>query len=375
MAQSLEAEAVEAALRFSVSTQRKMDLSFRVWTHVCNDRGWDPGDTAVSDEHLLQFVYLCLHKDCGIRYSLYSFRDVYIPMLFRYFDDNGYAYSAGARDRMKRKVQAMVRNGELTLAQIPKEQGKESMCEWDVQFIARTYPKGCADRVQVMSWMAAGLHTGVRGISLTTAYWEDVRVVEPVADAPHFKQVTLLFRETKGDAHWNHPVTVEGSVLHACGSDPVYWVAQLVKESLGHGAELTQATLAQLQGRGFGCESQSAMSERMNAVAVYCGYPRRMFSCHSLRSGFLCSALLKHAVDTGKEVAFPEVWNKCALVAGWSVRSKHMERYCKQAFLRCIVSSRQIQAGSLQAGTEDVVAQIVGVGSIAKNRFISLLRS
>jgi hypothetical protein len=73
-------------------------------------------------------------------------------------------------------------------------------------------------------------------------------------------------------------------------------------------------------------------------------------------------------VDTGKEVAFPEVWNKCALVAGWSVRSKHMERYCKQAFLRCIVSSRLIQAGSLQAGTEDVVAQIVGVGSIAKNR-------
>jgi hypothetical protein len=52
-----------------------------------------------------------------------------------------------------------------------------------------------------------------------------------------------------------------------------------------------------------------------------------------------------------------------------------MERYCKQAFLRCIVSSRLIHAGSLQAGTEDVVAQIVGVGSIAKNRFISLLSS
>jgi hypothetical protein len=159
----------------------------------------------------------------------------------RYFDDNDYSYSAGVRDRMKHKVQDMVKNRELTLAQISKEQGKKPMCEWVVQFIASAYPKGCADRVQVMSWMIAGLHTGVRGISLATTYWEDVRVVDPVADAPHFKQITLVFRETKGDAHWNHPVTVEGSVLNG---DPVYWLAHLVKESLGHSAELTQATLA-----------------------------------------------------------------------------------------------------------------------------------
>ena len=262
----------------------------------------------------------------------------------------------------------MVKSGDLSPNQIPKEQGKEPLCEWDVQCIASVYPKGCSDRVQVMSWVTVGLHTGVRGISLATTFWEDIKVVEPVPEAPHFKQITLVFRETKGDHNWNHPITIEGSALNACGSDPVCWLSQLVKEQLSFEVELTQATVSKLKGRIFGCESQSTMSERMNSVAVYCGYPSRLFSCHSLRSGFLCTALLKHAVETGKEVNFPEVWNKCALVAGWHVQSKHMERYCKQAFLRCIVSSRLIQAGSLQAGTEEIVAKIIGIGSVAKNR-------
>ena len=365
----LEMDAIDDAVRFSESTQHKMELSFRVWSHICGAREWNPEDKEVSDERLLQFIVLCLHRDCGVCYSLYSFRDVYVPMLFRYFDANGYTYSGGIRERIKHKIQAMVKNGDLSADQIPKEQGKEPMCEWDIQFIASVYPKGCSDRVQVMSWMTVGLHTGVRGISLATTYWEDMKVVEPVPEAPHFKQITLVFRETKGDHNWNHPITIEGSVLNVAtgSSDPVYWLSQLVKEQLGHETELTQATVS-LKGRVFACDSQSTMSERINSVAVYCGYPSRMFSCHSLRSGFLCTALLKHAVDTGKEVNFPEVWNKCALVAGWHVRSRHQEKYCKSAFLRCIVSSRLIQAGSLQAGTEEIVARIVGVGSVAKNR-------
>jgi hypothetical protein len=87
-----------------------------------------------------------------------------------------------------------------------------------------------------------------------------------------------------------------------------------------------------------------------------------------LRAGFLCTALLKHAVNPHEEVQFSGVWTKCALVAGWTVNSKHMEGYCKQAFLRCIVSSRLIMGGTLEVGTEEVVAKIAGIGAVAKNR-------
>ena len=73
--EEIELEAVDDAVRFTQSTQRKMELSFRVWSHVCRARGWNMEDKEVSDERLLQFVYLSLHKDCGVCYSLYSFRD------------------------------------------------------------------------------------------------------------------------------------------------------------------------------------------------------------------------------------------------------------------------------------------------------------
>lgn len=46
------------------------------------------------------------------------------------------------------------------------------------------------------------------------------------------------------------------------------------------------------------------------------GYPKRLFSFHSLRSGFLCAALLK----AGKsESAKKAVLEYCAYVAGWKV--------------------------------------------------------
>ena len=80
----------------------------------------------------------------------------------------------------------------------------------------------------------------------------------------------------------------------------------------------------------------------------------------------LCESLLKNAADPRKEVHIGDVWQRCALVAGWTVNSRHVQGYCKQAFLRCLVSSRLVQGGG---NTEDeVVASVVGVGCVTKCR-------
>lgn len=369
---NVEGDALDMSSRFTESAERKMQIASRVYNEVCAARNWNALDKAPSDERLLQFIYLCLHKDFGIQYGLESFRDVYVPALFRYFDREGFVYSEAIRDRIKHKIHAMVKNGELAPEQIPKERGAEPICSWDLEYIASVYPKGCRDRAQVMSWMSVGLHTGVRGVSLESAMWTDVKIVEPCIDAPHFKQVTLVFTATKGDPNWYHPVTIEGSILASSGSDPIYWLNQLLKQR-NPNAELNQATIDSLAGQIFELTpgvrvAKATMSARIEAIGRYCGYPARMLTNHGLRAGFLCTALLKHAVNPEEEVNFSGVWMKCALVAGWTVDSKHMQGYCKKAFLRCIVSSRLIKGGALETGTEEIVAKIAGIGAIAKNR-------
>ena len=370
----VENDALDMSSRYTESTARKMQMAFRVYSEVCALRKWDPLEKTLPDERLLQFVYLCLHKDYKIQYGLESFRDVYVPALFRHFDREGYTYSDGIRARIKNKIHSMVTREELAPEQIPKERGAEPICTWDLEYIASVYPKGCRDRAQVMAWMAVGLHTGVRGISLESAVWEDAKLVQPSEQAPHFKQLTIVFRVTKGDPNWHHAVTIEGSTLNASGSDPIYWLNQLLKQRVNDAsAELTQSSIALLEGQLFAPSedariSKSTMSARVEAVGRYCGYPERMLTNHGLRAGFLCTALLKHAVNPEQEVHFSGVWTKCALVAGWTVNSKHMEGYCKQAFLRCIVSSRLIMGGTLERGTEEIVANIAGVGAVAKNR-------
>jgi hypothetical protein len=334
---SVAEAALDMADRFSESVQRKMSLVARVWTEVCAARGWDANQRNVSDETLLEFTWLCLHKDYGIQYSLYTWRDTYLPTLFRYFDKEGITYSDCIRDRLKQKIKAMVRNGSISPEQIPKERGAEPICTWDLEHIASVYPKGCRDRAQVMSWMSVGLHTGVRGVSLESAMWEDVRVVEPVVEMPHFKQVTLVFLKTKGDDNWHHSVTIEGSTLNANGCDPVYWLSQLVKQRLGPDVELTQSVVSTLTGQVLAAAdgspvAKATMSVRLEAIGRYSGYPSNMLSNHGLRSGFLCVSLLKQSMDPRDEVNISDVWTKCALVAGWTVNSRHMMGYCKQAF-------------------------------------------
>lgn len=77
------------------------------------------------------------------------------------------------------------------------------------------------------------------------------------------------------------------------------------------------------------------------------GFPAGLFSYHSLRSGFLCSALLKAGSQKEREA----VLEHTALVAGWKVGSSSQLVYIKEAFLR------QISCCSLVAGEEKLFLQ------------------
>ena len=368
--ENLDAAATGMAPRYSESTARKMELSSKVWKQVARQRNWDLTVRIIPDDWLLEFVYLCLHRDYGICYGLFSFRDNYLPMLFRWFDRERILYSEEIQERLKHKIRSMVKAKELSHEQIPKQRGAEPICSFDLNHIAHHYPKGARDRTQVMAWMAIGLHTGARGVSLESALWEDLKIAQPSPEeAPDIRQVTIVFRRTKGDDNWHHPVTMEGSVFNDSGSDPIYWLDQLVKHRLGPDTVLKQSMVARLNGPVLAAidgspVDKATMSARLETVGVYSGYPARLLSSHGLRAGFLCSVLLRQ--DTGNEVSIQDGWTKAALIAGWTVNSKHMVGYVKNALLRCLVSSRLIQ--DTAGADEEAVANIIGVGAVAKTR-------
>ena len=271
----------------------------------------------------------------------------------------------------------MVKNGDIALEQIPREKGAEPILPFDIELLAHRYPCGCRDRTQVLAFMSVGLHTGLRGVSLESMLWEDTRVATPVESKPWLKQLTLPCHATKGQpVGWNKYVTIEGDARNASGSDPVYWLTQLARERLNDPtAELDQATIiARLEGQLLAAAdgtplNRSNMSSRIAAVARFCGYPENFFSSHSLRSGFLCQALLNASKDATEEVSIADVFLRCALAAGWSVGSRHMTGYVRQAFQRCLVSSRLIGGGTHAIEEADeVVANIAGLGAIARNR-------
>jgi len=69
------------------------------------------------------------------------------------------------------------------------------------------------------------------------------------------------------------------------------------------------------------------------------GYPHRIFSFHSLRSGFLCSALAKAGTDDTKVKGVMEA---TAQVADWDVYGNSQQRYIKDNNKKLIICNRLI---------------------------------
>ncbi|KAH7822256.1 uncharacterized protein MONOS_17651 [Monocercomonoides exilis] len=82
------------------------------------------------------------------------------------------------------------------------------------------------------------------------------------------------------------------------------------------------------------------MSQRLRRRAQAAGYPHDLFSFHSFRSGFMCSAILASGVDAH---ARDSAYMYTAAIAGWVPNSKVQNRYAKPAITASIVSSRVIK--------------------------------
>ena len=150
-----------------------------------------------------------------------------------------------------------------------------------------------------------------------------------------------------GNANWDHIVTVEGNHHHATPSNLIYWLAQHLRAKFN--LDLFHDDLSQDARRLWGW-SRNAMRERFKTSFLKAGYPELIFGFHSLRAGFICSALLK-ANSSAMRTAVLEV---TAFVGGWVAGGRAQLRYVKMAAKSCIVASRLVNPSSDQLSDDPV---------------------
>ena len=135
-------------------------------------------------------------------------------------------------------------------------------------------------------------------------------------------------RVTKGNANWNHSVQfVEDHTVHE-DLNFFKWFRLLLLQK-GLDLESFKELGDRREEKLFHWNAGGAR-EIFADRAKSAGFPPGLFSYHSLRSGFLCSALLKAGSQQEREA----VLEHTAFVAGWKVGGTSQLLYVKEAFMK-----------------------------------------
>ncbi len=169
--------------------------------------------------------------------------------------------------------------------------------------------------------------------------------------------VQLCFQVTKGNWKWNHKVTFEGQMVLESSRDQVYWLQQHLLQNF-HLSLLDFAnwklTPSQKLTKIWHW-NEDAMSAAFKSACISSGFPAELFSFHSLRAGFICSAILSEAlkdknVDKRTQQA---VMERCAWIGGWVVNGAAQQGYVKDCAKAALVTTRVVGAGPEFAGPAD----------------------
>jgi hypothetical protein len=279
-----------------------------------------------------------------------SITDVIIPSLKRLHDlhNTGQKVSQEVSDYLKQAVNELKRDGVM--------QREKNPCTInDVEKIIENYPEGKIDKSAEASLYLFAVSTGCRAISCSNIQVNDIMRIDPTRDGSIL--ISIKVRRTKGTCNWNHTVSLEGELDFECSTDFVFWLDQYFRDRFGCRLMEFAQNRNLVPGDVFLWPwKEDALNERLKRAAKFAGYPHVHFSFHSLRSGFLCSALLKAGMN---EESVNNVMDTTAFVAGWARRGKAQRRYVKEAYVRSIVSTRLVTGDSVQIIREDASNPVV----------------
>ncbi len=172
-------------------------------------------------------------------------------------------------------------------------EGKDPCIIPDLRTIIKSYPPGYKDlAAEAILWLL-GVTTGARAVTLTNIKIGDIWSINDSVDFEGRKVVEIRYRVTKKNPAWNHPVSIEGYPGRYKVLDPVYWLDRYLDNTFQLKLlEMKYWPPEKKELLLFQGWSQDAMSARLRSRSMKAGFPKNLHSMHSLRAGFLCSAII-----------------------------------------------------------------------------------
>lgn len=285
-----------------------------------------------------------------VGYAINSIEDVIIPCLKRINEEQ-------TGERLSKQVDLFISRALKDVKRHKKKdqvsQGKEPAITVDVRHIIESTPDGLPSKSAEASLWLCALSTGARGITCSNILLQDIINATLLIDQKMLI-VQFKYRITKGTENWNHIVTLEGNPYLKETLNFAYWFRLHLKENFDLDVleyQLWKLSQAQKEKKiwHWSCDS---MRELFKSRARFAGFPDGMLSFHSLRSGFLCSALIK--AGSSKD-AVTGVLENTAFVAGWIPGRNAQLRYVKTCAKKTIVSTRLIMDNNEENEARSIV--------------------
>jgi hypothetical protein len=225
-----------------------------------------------------------------IRYAMGSIKDVIIPSLKRLHKD------VTKEESIPRDIY-LAFNGAISDIVKSKTygedmEGKQPLILEDVVRVIERSPALIPSKNEETSLWLIAISTGARAFTCEHVNVEDIVDVCRDPLLGHY-YVKLLYRFTKGNHNWRHVVTIEGHLDRHSSTDAVYWLNKHLNKSFNLELAEYDTWNNTCRGKKLWRWSKDSMRELLKDRLKRAGYPEDMFCFHSLRSGFICSALLK----------------------------------------------------------------------------------
>lgn len=130
------------------SQDRNMHSASRWWLRFLKETRLSMKDNHISSEAAVLWVVCSLGNTAssttiggksfvGAGYSLFTFRDTYMPAFFRWCNLSGLSYEPNLPNKMRIKIKDMVAAGALAPSQLPSQKGENPICHFDVEYVVK----------------------------------------------------------------------------------------------------------------------------------------------------------------------------------------------------------------------------------------------
>ncbi|KAK2944625.1 hypothetical protein BLNAU_20484 [Blattamonas nauphoetae] len=321
-----------AAVPFSHETQQKHRWVYRMWELYCTTFGITPL-FPLQPKAVSEFIWtlgvnslLCVSSICSaVHASLVSLHTIH------------------TNAPISRYLQWVLKQAILrvrTAKQEPdKSHAKPPCLISDLSRILRHIPDCHPSKAHEASLFLFALCCGARASTCAEVCLSDITRVVCLKDTEDLL-VTVKLRKMKACRSSNMVVTLEGSPFEKADVNVVYWLERHLNNLFGISlVHFDSWKMAENLQQHLWAGGTDAMTLAFQKRAFQAGFPLKHFGFHSLRSGFISSALINAGDD---DQARARVLEQCAIIAKWVPFSATEMGYVKSSTVGVHVSTRLV---------------------------------